>query len=42
MRPRRLIVLAGLVTAALGFRKVKLDEADRQNAAQHGLDVKRG
>ena len=42
MRPRRLIVLTGLAAAVLGLRKVKLDEADRQNAAQHGLDLKRG
>ena len=37
MRPRRLIVLAGLVAAALGFRKKKLDEADRIHAEKHGL-----
>jgi hypothetical protein len=38
MRPRRLIVLAGLVAAALGFRKKKLDDADRKYAELHGLD----
>jgi len=37
MRPRRLILLAGLVAAALGFRKKKLDEADRKYADMHGF-----
>jgi hypothetical protein len=39
MRPRRLIVLAGLVAAALGYRKKRLDEADRKYAEQHGLKL---
>ncbi|MGH2685572.1 MAG: hypothetical protein ACRDJP_08920 [Actinomycetota bacterium] len=37
MRPRRLMVLAGLVAVALGFRKKKLDEADRRHAEKHDL-----
>jgi hypothetical protein len=40
MRPRRLIVLGGLVAAALGFRKKKLDDADRRHAEQHGLGAR--